>query len=301
MSEKITMGMLSIGAFAHRSRLSLKALRLYDELGLLPPARVDPETGYRSYAEEQLRPARLIGLLRRIEMPLERIARVLGLPAPDAVSEVADFWAEVEASMTVKRELVAFLERHLEGRGEAMYEIKVRSVPEQRVLTMQRALFVRDLPPFIDEAMGRLQALAGEHRIPVSAAAPFVVYHGEVNDDSDGPVEVCLPVDRDVLAEGDDVRLRSEPAQQEAFTRLVRSQVDFPGILDAYAALERWIRVQGREMAGSPREVYFSDSAEHAPDDPFCDVAWPISEGAVSGVRRPDVRTPAAGAGATSR
>ena len=44
------MGLLTIGAFAKASRLSPKALRLYDELGLLPPARVDPMTGYRLYS-----------------------------------------------------------------------------------------------------------------------------------------------------------------------------------------------------------------------------------------------------------
>ena len=48
------MELLTIGAFAKASRLSPKALRLYDELGLLTPARVDPDTGYRRYAPEQL-------------------------------------------------------------------------------------------------------------------------------------------------------------------------------------------------------------------------------------------------------
>ena len=43
--------LLSIGVFARRSRLSMKALRLYDRLGLLKPADVDPENGYRRYRE----------------------------------------------------------------------------------------------------------------------------------------------------------------------------------------------------------------------------------------------------------
>jgi DNA-binding transcriptional MerR regulator len=42
--------LMSIGEFARLSRLSAKALRLYDELGLLPPAQVDPGSGYRWYA-----------------------------------------------------------------------------------------------------------------------------------------------------------------------------------------------------------------------------------------------------------
>ena len=71
---------MPIGRFAQASRLSLKALRLYDDTGLLAPAHVNPDSGYRYYREEQLKQARLIGLLRQLEMPLERIARVLELP-----------------------------------------------------------------------------------------------------------------------------------------------------------------------------------------------------------------------------
>ena len=54
------MGLWSIGEFAAATRLSPKALRLYDELGLLPPARVDPDSGYRWYAEDQVERARLV-------------------------------------------------------------------------------------------------------------------------------------------------------------------------------------------------------------------------------------------------
>jgi DNA-binding transcriptional MerR regulator len=84
MSVTAPTSLLSIGAFAHRSRLSLKALRLYDELGLLTPARVDPENGYRYYVAEQVDRARLIGLLRRLDMPLARIGRVLELEGSGA-------------------------------------------------------------------------------------------------------------------------------------------------------------------------------------------------------------------------
>jgi DNA-binding transcriptional MerR regulator len=64
---------LTIGEFARASRLSPKALRLYDELGLLRPARVDPASGYRFYAPAQLERARLVAWLRRLGMPLARI------------------------------------------------------------------------------------------------------------------------------------------------------------------------------------------------------------------------------------
>lgn len=114
------MGLLTIGAFAKASRLSPKALRLYDELGLLVPARVDPVTGYRLYAPEQLERARLVAWLRRLGMPLARIRRVCALDAGPAAEEIRAFWAQVEADTAARRDLAAFLVDHLSWKESAM-------------------------------------------------------------------------------------------------------------------------------------------------------------------------------------
>ena len=105
--------MLTIGAFARACRLSPKALRLYDELELLRPARVDPDTGYRYYAVAQLERARLVAWLRRLGMPLARIREVCALPPTAAVDEIRAYWADVEAQTAVRRDLAAFLVDHL--------------------------------------------------------------------------------------------------------------------------------------------------------------------------------------------
>lgn len=87
------MGLLTIGEFARASRLTPKALRLYDELRLLRPADVDPVTGYRFYDRAQLERARLVAWLRRLDMPLARIKTVCDLDAAGASHEVRAFWA----------------------------------------------------------------------------------------------------------------------------------------------------------------------------------------------------------------
>ncbi|MEV7975852.1 MerR family transcriptional regulator [Streptomyces sp. NPDC086519] len=109
------MEWLTIGAFAKACRLSPKALRLYDGLDLLKPARVDPETGYRYYADAQLERARLVAWLRRLGMPLARIREVCALPAGQAAREVRAYWARIEAETAVRRDLAAFLVDHLSG------------------------------------------------------------------------------------------------------------------------------------------------------------------------------------------
>src|SRR5579875_3846980 len=112
---------MTSGAFARASGLSRKALRLYDELGLLRPARTDPGSGYRLYDPAQLEVARLVAWLRRLGMPLARIRAVSTLPPDLAAAELATYWDRVEVETAARRELAAFLIGYLSGqdRGES--------------------------------------------------------------------------------------------------------------------------------------------------------------------------------------
>ena len=117
------MEQMSIGEFARRSRLSAKALRLYDELGLLPPARVDEDSGYRLYEPGQLRQARLIAALRELQVPLAEIKAILALQPVDAAERVRQFWAATEAGHTTRRALAAYLIDQLSGTRSVVYEV----------------------------------------------------------------------------------------------------------------------------------------------------------------------------------
>jgi DNA-binding transcriptional MerR regulator len=90
--------LLVIGRFARLSGLSIGALRHYDEVDLLRPAWVDPDTGYRSYRRTQLEIARTILRLRDLEVPLETIRAYLA--ADDAAERrrlLADHRTRLEA------------------------------------------------------------------------------------------------------------------------------------------------------------------------------------------------------------
>jgi PPM family protein phosphatase len=110
--------LLTIGAFSRAARLSPKALRLYDSLGLLAPAHVDEVSGYRFYRPDQLERARLVAWLRRLGMPLARIQVVcdLAADAPDqAAAQISAYWAEAEAELTSRRALATHLISYLCG------------------------------------------------------------------------------------------------------------------------------------------------------------------------------------------
>ena len=85
----------------------MKALRLYDRRGLLTPADVDPDTGYRRYRESQLVKARLVVMLRRLNMPLAQVAEVVTAPAPVGAELLAAYWDRVERRLASQRELTA--------------------------------------------------------------------------------------------------------------------------------------------------------------------------------------------------
>ncbi|SOD86829.1 MerR family transcriptional regulator [Streptomyces sp. Ag109_G2-15] len=151
------MELLTIGAFAKASRLSPKALRLYDELELLRPARVDPDTGYRYYAVAQLQQARLVAWLRRLGMPLTEIRAVCALDPANAAREIRAYWARVEAETAVRRDLAAFLVDQLTGESRrdhtTMLELRysahsdrghVRPANQDTVYAGRRLLAVAD-------------------------------------------------------------------------------------------------------------------------------------------------------------
>ncbi len=268
--------LLSIGVFARRSRLSMKALRLYDRLGLLVPAHVDSETGYRRYRESQLAAARLVVMLRRLDMPLAQVAETVSATKADGAELVEDYWASVERRTASQRELAAHVRALLLGAeaGAHSLDVRVREVPEQLVLTEQGHVQIDTLSAWIGGALGRLLGAAQSFGGVVGPV--FVVYHGEVNEDSDGRVEACVPVGPEAERSAE-LALRREPEHREAFVRLRKAQVEFPQILSAFDGVAQWIGAQGLQIAASPREIYFTDFMAAAPGDEVCDVAFPLA------------------------
>jgi DNA-binding transcriptional MerR regulator len=217
---------MSIGEFARLSRLSPKALRLYDELGLLPPAQVDPDSGYRWYAAGQLDNARLVASLRQIGVPLAQIQLILSLEPEAAAAQVRAYWSGAEADHAARRDLAGYLVDRLTGKRNVMYEVKVRDIPAPSLLCLLRhASNEQEVWAMGKEVIGMLKAQpVPVPRIEGVAGAAFLIYYGEVNQDSDGPVEFCWPVPQDqagqLAASLPGLTLRTEPAHQEACIRV---------------------------------------------------------------------------------
>lgn len=271
------MDLMTIGAFAERTRLSPKALRLYDRLGLLPPARTDPASGYRFYREDQVAGAQLVGLLRRLGMPLPVIADIAAKPPGEAAEAVAGYWAGVESVMADRRVLVSYIQARLTGADMAKYDVQTRSIPERTLLSVSQHLHAGETDAFFGEAFTRLRS-AGPGMAGI-AGCPFLVFYGEVSDDSDGPLELCRPVAPGSAADPAataGIQRRVEPAHDEVFIRLAMKDMGWPALAPAADALEAWIREQRREPAGALRQVLIADQRTATPDTLVCDLSVPL-------------------------
>jgi DNA-binding transcriptional MerR regulator len=266
---------MTIGEFADTTRLSPKALRLYDQLGLVVPARVDPSSGYRLYSHDQVEAARLVGTLRRLDMPLTVIASVLEMKGPDAAAVISGYWQQVEAVMADRRALASYLQARLRGDDHTVYDIEVRQMPERKLLTISRHVTLDDSDAFFDDAFSRLRS-AGPG-IKGIEGVPFLVFYGEVSDDSDGPIELCRPVAIDSGAEAaGDMQLRVEAAHDEAYIRLALKDMAWPAMLPACDALANWVSERRRQPAGPLRQLLMADQRTAKPDTLACDLSVPL-------------------------
>ena len=243
---------MSIGEFARRSRLSLKALRLYDELGVLVPSRVDQASGYRYYGTAQLDEARLVVMLRQLQLPLAVIKELLACDPADAATRIAEHWRGAEAAHDARRDLADYLVSRLSGKRSVMYEVATREMPERSLLCLKRNVDEQGMWAFGKEFI----AILRERPLPKiegREGAFFCIYWGQVSADSDGPIEWCKPVPqaeaRALAEQYPELTLRTEPAHLEMFVALPAGYGAVQWNL-ACESLDAWGQEQALEHEG---------------------------------------------------
>ncbi|WP_327067605.1 DNA polymerase III subunit beta family protein [Kitasatospora sp. NBC_01302] len=181
--------MRSIGQLARESGLTVSALRFYDSAGVFGPARVDPQTGYRWYAPDQLADARLLCRLRRVGLPLAELRLVLAAPA---------------GSDTARQVLDRHLRRLEDGLADARRELssarRLIDEREQPMNTTTDTSTARDAAR-ITVAGAELAAALAAVRFAVSAD-PELPMLGGVLFDLDGAALRLVATDRYRMAVG---------------------------------------------------------------------------------------------------
>lgn len=243
---------ISIGEFARRSRLSLKALRLYDQRGVLVPSRVDQASGYRYYDTAQLDQARLVVMLRQLQLPLKAVKQLLACDPADAAKRIAEYWRDAEAAHDARRELADYLVSRLSGKRSVVYEVATREIPERSLLCLKRNVSVQRQFAFGKEFI----AILRERPLPKTdgrEGAAFCIYWSHPSADGDGLIEWCAPVpagEAHPLAEHyPELTLRTEPAHLEIFVGLPAGYGEAQWGL-ACESLDVWMQEQAQEHEG---------------------------------------------------
>ncbi len=267
--------LMTAGRFGSLTMLSAKALRIYADRGLLPPRWVDPVNGYRHYAADQVATGWLIGLLRSAELSLEEIDQIVHADRDTGLRLLERSVTALDRRAEANKAVLQQVRRRL-SQEVAMSHVSTSLEPDRPVLSVIRRMKPPEMDTVITGEVERLRALAAAAGLTVSGH-PFGVFHAPITDDSDGPLEIVLPVDGLVETSGDAADVRSYRlsgglvATRDAEGR----ETDFPEILALYDEVHSWITDAGRVPVGPPREIW-----HNAPQDPeplSLTIAWPYA------------------------
>ncbi|MEV6611793.1 MerR family transcriptional regulator [Kutzneria sp. NPDC051319] len=182
---------LTIGEFAQLTHLSVRTLRRYHESGLLEPASVDPGSGYRYYAGEQIPTAQVIHRLRELDVPLADVAKILATEDPSERADlVGGHLRRLEAELARTRAAVVSL-RQLLRPDDGGLPVELRPVAARTVAAVEGVVDRDDVLSWYAEAMAELDAALGD-RPPLGP--PGGHYANELFTGGRGSVLVYRPV-----------------------------------------------------------------------------------------------------------
>ena len=270
--------MIRIGDFSKLSRISVKTLRYYDEMGLLQPVQVDPFTGYRLYEYSQLSDLNRILALKDLGFSLEEIGRLLddGLSVEQMRGMLK--LRETESRQRVQEEAERLerirtrLKQIEQENGVSKYDVVIKKVDELKTAS------VRDVVPLPSEQgglWGELEGYLAMSRVrPVGAC--FTLYHDDEYKERDWDLEVCEPIDAE-LKETKRVKVQTLPASTLACTL---HNGPFTTISEAYNAIGKWITDNGYRITGPCREVYLRPSKNGSQTDPetVTEIQFPVEK-----------------------
>lgn len=267
----------TISQFGRLSQLSRKALRLYEERGLLRPSLVDPDNGYRYYDRSQLAVARRISLLRLMNMPLERLAAVLDAWEQDnqAAWQLIDRHVRSVEQQLAETQLAArLLREELRPQKEIdmVFEFGQVESPTRLLLSIRRNIRIPAyhewIPVAMEQLMGHLQASGG-----VMSDEPIALYYGPVNEEDDGPVEIGVPFEGPVQPKGE-MKVREWPAHRAVTVRTFGEYNEYPKLLEMWNGLARYVDEQGLE----PDWDNDMTTYELWHEDRTMTICWPVKQ-----------------------
>lgn len=268
--------MIRIGDFSKLSFVSIKALRYYDEIGLLKPVRVDDVSGYRYYSADQLPRLHRILALKDLGLNLEQIAVLLREePSAEEIRGMLRMkQSEIEARVADEQARLGRVEamlRQIEQEGcIPMYEVVIKKVPAVNVASVRRIIpSFASLNVLFGELMG---PLFGRTRF---AGPTLAIYHDIEFKESNPDVEVAIPIEGG-LPQGVPAVARELPGGEMA---CVVHKGPYETVGEAYNAVMAWLEPNGMRIAGPVRECYLCSPGDtQNPEEYVTEIMVPVEK-----------------------
>lgn len=267
--------MYKIGMFSKMNKITIKALRYYDEMGLLKPAYIDDFTGYRYYTSEQLPILYQILSLKQMGFTIDEIIEVQkGLSVEKLLHRKKEQLLQAIAESTMK---LAQVEHYLNSDKQGMhmnYNVIIKELSEVIVASMRRVVknydeFFEVVPP-MGEEMEKLGCICA---VPEYC---FNIYHDGEYKDENFDVEVCEAV---VEAKQDSEMVKFKRIKYVPQAVCALHKGPYSTLRNAYGALLKWMDDNGYELADHPRESFIDGIwNKDTENDWLTEVQFPIKK-----------------------
>ena len=275
--------MFRIGEFSRIAQVSGRLLRYYDELNLLKPIRIDPETGYRYYSAEQLPRLNRILALKDLGLSLDQIGRLLNdHVSPDEIRGMLTM-RKAQIEQTLQDELtrlrnVEMRISQIETEGDMWTpDVVIKKVPAQQVLSVHaKSLTGDDFWALFTEMQRLLPSGAAQRKI----GSAFFLMHSDFEDESEMDLEMGYLLEGAwtkpfALTTTHTMTTRELPAVESMATLVHQG---FEGSSVSYNALGAWIEANQYEILGPGREIMLQLSWPENINDSVMEIQFPIQK-----------------------
>lgn len=263
---------LAIGDFARATHLSVKTLRHYHRVGLLEPAEIDADTGYRYYTVEQIPTAQIIRRFRALDMPLDEIGAVINAPDLESRDRLINaHLGRLQNELAATQAAVASLSDLLRAPAFVAPDIRHRSVPATHAAAISETIDVADASAWLHGALGELSASLRARGITPGTAGG--VYANELFSHERGRATVFIPVDQPIAEVG-----RVTAVEIPAIELATIIQEGTPKEIDrSYGALATYVTRHALAVEGPLREYYLVGPPETSDETEWrTEIGWPI-------------------------
>ncbi|MEO1287455.1 MAG: GyrI-like domain-containing protein [Chloroflexota bacterium] len=269
--------MFKIGDFSKLSQVSSKALRYYDNIGLLKPAHVDSFSGYRYYTVDQLPRLNRIVALKELGFSLDQITQLLdeNLSLAQLQGMLRMKQAEIERQIADEQQRLLRVQARLQQieceNTSSAYDVVTRQVVPMTIAS------IRDRVPdysHVGHLFHHLFAVLGKQQVQATGS-PFVRYHDGEHREDDPDIEACMAIEASVI-EHEHITVSKLPAVQIATTIHTGH---YTTLSAAYGALMTWIAGNDYDIILPNREVYLRGPAlNRSPETYVTEIQFPISK-----------------------